>query len=155
MTRLYSREYPSINSYHILPALSDDPSDRFVAFPNISGRRSSEESRNHHTTPTETLSPLERRPLPPASAFEAPRAARSSTSSTKMERLCDWDGRENERLVFKSESETIDQAECRMFDLTNGERSLPTRRLVMRNRVFPEDFVSYCKILGILRLLFE
>lgn len=141
----------------------------YVALLNIPARRSSEESRDFRITPTETLPPLERRPLFPASPQKASRAARSSSSSTKNERLCDWEGRENESLVFeskiqsceytsttpKSQSERINQAECRMFDLSDGEQSLPTRRLVMRNRENTQDFVSYCKILDILRLLFE
>jgi hypothetical protein len=136
----------------------------------MSARRSSEESQNLRITPTETLPSPER--YPPHSPFTSiiSTDARSSTSSTKNEGMCDWEGRENEKLVFESKSkvksceytshsrilqqETIDQAECRVFELLYNEHSMPTRRLVMRNRESPQDFVSYCKPSYTLTLLF-
>ncbi len=65
-----------------------------------------------------------------------------------------------EDLVFESESiiissefsssrnpqpQTIEQGECRIFELLNDEYSMPTRRIVIRNRECPQDFISYYK----------
>ncbi len=133
-------------------------------------RRSSEESQNLRITPTKTLPSPERYPPHPPFISTTSRDDRSSISSTKNERMCDWEGRKDEKLVFESKSKvksceytshsknlqqgTIDQAECRVFELLYNEHSMPTRRLVMRNRESPQDFVSYCKPPYTLTLLF-
>ena len=140
-----------------------------LASPKTSSSRSSEEAQSWHISPLHNSPPLMSGPTfpprPNMATFPSlsdgtPKITRQSTSSTKREKSCDWDGRDDEECVFESESEmilcessnskdptrdTINGSECKVFDYYNEEYTVPTRRIVVRNIAHPQLFFSCCK----------
>ena len=148
--------------------------DFVPASPRLPSPRSSEETQNSHISPLQHSppstngsifpSPPSRPEFPPVFDWSS-RSTRESVSSTKREKPCDWNGRDDEDCIFDSNSnvklcespdskdffpETMEQCECRVFDCRNVNYTVPTRRLVIRSTTHPELFISRCKPMKIL-----
>ncbi len=41
--------------------------------------------------------------------------------------------------------DSMNQCECKVFDLLNDEYSIPSRRIVIRSLVYPQHFISSCE----------
>ena len=141
--------------------------------------RSSEESHNWHISPLHsspssangpTFSPRPNRTTTTSMSDGISRITRQSTSSTKREKSCDWEGRDDEECIFHSKSgvmlcessnskdatrDMMNESECKVFNHCTDGYTIPTRRLVIRSLANPQLFISCCKPIRPLNVILE